>query len=577
MKTFAARVLLLPWWLLGCTGTIEPLAGGEGRGQGSPGGSGRPTGSSRGGATGTSPERYACPAEARPAPGPAPLRRLTRAEYDSTVLDLLGDDSRPARDFPPESTVHGFDNNVVTQTVTYTLADYYFKAAERLASRAVTRLASLLPCSPAVAGERACAEQFVRRFGLRAYRRPLEETEVQGLLGTYDRGRMSGDFANGVRLVLVRMLSSPHFLYRPEFGEPGGAGETVALSQYELATRLSYLLWGTMPDAELFEAAERRELDTSEHLRAQVGRMLRDDRARVAVRRFYSGWLMLDALDRASKDEAGYPGFERVKPAMREEIHALMNDLVWGEDDRAGRLYTTDYTYMNRELAAFLGMPLDDSMGAGMSRVALDPTGAPGPGRRVGILTTPALLAGHGKPHETSPVLRGAFVLEHFLCMPMPPPPPDVMPIEASDTSGLTTRERFELHAEAACASCHRFLDPMGFAFENFDTAGRYRAMDNGKPVHTAGVLEGTDVDGPFADGVELSLRLARSDAARDCIAKQWFRHAMGREVVGADERSMAQLQCRFNGPEARWRELFAAIAETDGFRFLTTAGRTQP
>ncbi len=551
-------------WVSACSGSIgltDIVEGSGGRG-----GRGRTGGSA--GSVGQD-----CPDGNLVEPGASPLRRLTKTEYNNTVADLLGDTSAPANAFPPESKVHGFDNHVSTQTVTYTLADYTFKAAEKLANTAIERLDSLHPCNVGDKGETGCAEDFIASFGSRAYRRPLEAAERTGLLATYQKGRATGDHKNGIRLALIRMLASPAFLYRPELGEVTQAqGKTVVpLTAYEVASRLSYLLWGTMPDKTLFEAAERNELATAEQVQQQVSRMLDDPRAKIAVRRFYSGWLLLDTLAQSAKDEKLFPGYGAVVPSMIEELTRMMDDIIWGQEGTVSKLFTADYTFVNRDLASFLGMSDATSMSNGFDRVSLAPKGPAGADQRMGILAMPGLLAAHSKPQETSPVLRGKFVLEQILCMELPLPPPGVPPVEASDTSALTTRERFEQHAESACASCHKFLDPIGFAFENFDAAGRYRSEEKGKPIDTKGILTETDVDGPFENSVDLSSKLAASERIRQCIATQWFRFAFGRSET-ENEHALAQLSCGF-GQDAPLKTMLGDLTQTDAFLYKRVEG----
>jgi hypothetical protein len=529
--------------------------------------------SNRGGDGGTPtiplrPEEAACPPRGALSPGPAPLRRLTRAEYNTTVLDLLNDASNPGDAFPPEATVHGFVNNVTTQAVTFTLADDYFKSAEQLATRAITKLDSIAPCDVAKMGEDACAKAFIEGFGRRAYRRPLQDDEKTALFSTYQKGRTSGDHRNGVKLVMTRMLASPFFLYRPEFGTGAGpATGVVALTPWETATRLSYLLWGTMPDAALFEAAAANQLSTDEQIATQAQRLLADPRAKPALQRFYSGWLMLDRLAQSSKDDQEFPGFGSLVPAMNEEITKLMDELLW--EGTFGDLFTADHTFMNKALASFLSIDESTSMGATFDRVTLSPEGTMGPKRRMGILSTAGLLAAHSKPNETSPILRGKFVSEQILCMEVPFPPGDVPPAPAVDATDLTTRERFEQHSASECASCHKLMDPLGFAFEHFDAAGRFRATEKGKDIDASGILAGTDVNGSFTDSVGLSARLSDSQRVRACAARQWTRHALGREDTHDDARTLAQLSCGFRGRDARFIDLLTAFTTTDAFRYL--------
>jgi Protein of unknown function (DUF1592)/Protein of unknown function (DUF1588)/Protein of unknown function (DUF1595)/Protein of unknown function (DUF1587)/Protein of unknown function (DUF1585) len=551
------RPVLLTFCLQACGGTVGS--------EGGPGGGGSSTGGGGGGVV-----ALECPAKGPITPGAAPLRRLTRAEYNATVLELLGDSTNPADAFPPEEPVRGFKNNVVTQGVTYDLANDGFRSAEKLATDALARLNTIAPCDSVARGEEPCAREFIDTFGKRAFRRPLTDTEKASYLVTFQKGRMTGDFKNGIRLTTARFLGSPYFLYRPEWGDDSQSPQkgVIGLTPWETATRLSYLLWGSMPDAELFAAAESNELSTDEQIDAQVQRMLANDRAKPAVRQFYSGWLLLDKLATAAKDDKHFPGFGKVVPAMQEEIKFFMDDVLWNGSIRD--LFSADHTYVNKDLAAFLSLPASAATGAGFERVTLDPMGADGPGKRAGVLSMPGLLAAFSKPDETSPILRGKFVTEQILCAEVPLPPGNVPPLPAVDTSQLTTRQRFEQHAEAACASCHRMMDPLGFAFEHFDAAGRFRDNDKGQPIDASGSLQETDVDGDFKNGVELSMRLAGSKTVEACVATQWLRHAIGRSETSDDEHSLAQLRCGMGENEPRFVDMLAAFTHTDSFRYFS-------
>jgi hypothetical protein len=567
--------LSVPAFLLlvaGCTGAIGSTSSG---GDEVPPGahpddrSGDGTGASGGTAS-------ACPPRGEVAVGPAPLRRLTHREFNNTVRDLLGDDSNPADNFPPELAVHGFDTNVTTQAVTFALASDYLTAAETMAAKAVANLSRLSPCDVGSKGAAECARMFIRDVGKRAYRRPLTEAEVSALFTTYDKGRTTVDHVNGLRLSLIRMLLSPHFLYRPDFGDVEVGDGVRSLSSHETATRLSYLLWGTMPDDQLFDAAAAGALRSEDEIAAQVARMLADQRARPTLRAFYSGWLQLDHLGRAVKDDKLFPGFAAMIPALTEEVTRLVDEIAWGEGGALADLFTSDFSFMNRDLAGFLGLA-NDRMSSGFERVSLAPRGQPGPAWRAGILTTPGLLAAHAKAEETSPILRGRFVAEQILCMQVPLPPADVPLVPPAQSADLTTRERFEEHSQSECASCHKLMDPLGFAFENFDAAGRFRDRENGKPIDASGTLVDTDVDGAFANGIELSALLASSQQMRSCVALQFLRFALGREESEGDERTLSQLACGVRDEATGLLDVVDAFTRSDGFRHVASQAGATP
>jgi hypothetical protein len=520
------------------------------------------------------PAALACPVAGASKAVRAPLRRLTNAEYDNTVRDLLGDASSPARAFPPDTLEHGFDKGYKTQTVSSSQLDSYLKAAETLAKTALSNLDKLAGACDPTTGEERCARAFATTFGQRAYRRPLTDAEVTELLTTYQAGRATGDYKNGIRLMLTRMLLAPQFIYRPELGDAGSGRPTA----WETATRLSYLVWESMPDAALFDAARTGKLDTDAQIAEQVARMVKDPRAKDAMARFVAGWLRMDKISQLARDPKEFPGFNDVAGAMATEIRKLADDVIWSGTGTVRELLSTDRTFMTKALASYLAIPGGPTSGTDFAKVSLAPQGPPGPARRAGLLTTAGVLAATSKATETSPVLRGKFLLEQILCTDMPPPPANVPPLPQGDTSTLTTRERFEAHDQSACASCHKLMDPFGFAFEEFAADGRYRSTDNGKPVNTRATIKlQSDLDGDVGDAVDVVHRLADSASVRSCVAAQWFRFALGRSATDDDARSLNQLACEVRDAGTSVTALFGALAKTDAFRTLATEGGSKP
>jgi hypothetical protein len=499
-------------------------------------------------------------------PGGSPLRRLTRFEYDNTVRDLLGDTSAPARGFVAEEEALGFDNQATALGVPQLLAEQYMEAAEALAHQAMQAPAKLLPCDPAKAGEEACAGQLITQLGKRAYRRPLKDEEVNRLTKLYAWGKKQYDFSTGIELVIQAMLQSPHFLYRVEMGMPDPAAPgVVALRPYELASRLSYLLWGSMPDEALFAAADAGALGTAAEIQAQAERMLDDPRARQAVGNFHEQWLGLRALDTLSKDTSVYPAYdESLRPLWKEETTRFLEQVVF-EDDKGdvATMLTAPYSMMNGPLANFYGL-IGGPTGDDFERVTLDP------GQRTGFLTHAGILAVNAKPNQSSPIHRGKFVRERLLCQIMPLPPNDVA-IKAPDIDpGATTRQKFSEHeTDPACSGCHHLMDPIGFGFEHYDGIGRWRDQDHGFPVDATGDIQGTtDSDGPFDGAVELGARLSQSEQVRQCIATQWFRFGYGHAEGSEDACVMAELQGAFKASGYSIKALLVALTQTQAFRY---------
>lgn len=496
-------------------------------------------------------------------PGPSPMRRLNSFEYNNTIRDLLGDDSGPANEFPAEEEALGFNNNATALGVTPILAERYMIAAEGIAARATGDLAGLLPCDPADIGEDECAREFASDFGTRAFRHPLETEEVERLVSAYNWGKENGlDFRESISVMLETILQSPHFLYRVEFGDGSAVatGEAVALDDWERATRLSYLLWGTMPDQELFDAAEAGLLSDPEIVKAQAERMLADPRARYAVHDFYSQWLELDLIDNLEKDKTIFPTFTKeIRGLVRKETEAFMDYVIWEGDGNVQTLLTADFSFMNAKLAAFYGV--EGPSGSEFEKVQLS-------GERGGLLTQASFLASQAKPNQASPIHRGKFVREQLLCQPLPPPPNDANLVLPELDSNLTTRERFSQHSsDPSCSGCHELLDPIGFGFENFDGAGNFRTQENNQPIDASGELIATDVDGPFVGVTELVSKLASSEQVRNCVVTQYFRYGNGRAEAGDDRCSLEPLMGEF-AQGGNLRELIVSFTQTDAFLY---------
>ena len=536
--------------LLGCSGVIADPAieGGGGPGGRGPGGGGAG-------------EPLLC--DEGPHPGRSPLRRMTRIELDQTLADLLGDDTGPAHRLLQEELGSGFSNNAEVRTVSELVAEQYLAVAEDVARRASADLPALLGCDPAT-GEDACVESFVESFGARAWRRPLDADERTRLMTVFTSSRDRWGTRTAVELVLEVMLQSPHFLYRVELPPPGAEpGDVVRLDGYQVASRLSYMLWSTMPDEALFAAAEAGELDTNAGVAEHARRMLDDPRANAPLLRFFDEWLQLSALEGLAKDTEVYPDWQpEIADLFREETHAFIREVWQNEGASFETLLTADFTMVNAELAEFYGMTAP--AGTEYVRVPVDPT------RRAGLLTHGSFLAGHSKVHETSPIHRGMFVRAGLLCGDVPPPPPGIDPIAPDPDPSLTLRERLEEHrTDPVCGSCHALLDPIGFGFENFDSTGRWRDEEAGRAVDASGFLQDTDVDGEFVGAVELAHRLAGSEQVSDCMVRQWFRYGYGRtESIRDDTCSLDQLEDAFDSAGGDLRELVIALTQSDAFLY---------
>jgi hypothetical protein len=324
---------------------------------------------------------------------------------------------------------------------------------------------------------------------------------------------------------------------------------------------LSFSVWDSLPDAKLIEAANSGALSSKEGVAAQLDWMLQDPKGASLVRRFLENWIHLPDLDALTKDATLYPEWQSttLKASMQAQASAFFSDLLENRGGKLSTLLTSNTVFVNRDLGRYYGVTGGDSF---------TPTSGIS-GATAGILTLPAFLALQAKPSESSPIYRGKFVREQMLCQLLPAPPANV-PKPPEVTPGVSTRERLAEHeSNAACSACHRLMDPIGFGFENFDSIGRYRAMDGSAPVDASGELLATgEIDGQFVGVGELGQRLSQSETVRQCMARQWFRFALARFEQPIDDCSMKGLLDAFEAADADLNALPRAIVLSDAFQY---------
>ena len=509
------------------------------------------------------------------------VRRLTHAQYDNTVRDLLNDYSRPAQRFPREDYVDGFKNQLTAQDMPPLLVETYSTAAERLALNAfrVGDINGLIPCKPASAGDAKCRDAFVRKFGQRAFRRPLREDEVKRYAAVFsEQARAARRFNDGARVVVEAMLQSPNFLFHVEAGPDGKS------TDFDIASRLSYLLWNTMPDDALFASAEKGDLRSADGRERAAKRMLENaPRARQALDEFFEEWLRFDRVINAVKARNRFPEFEpELAAAMAEETRSLLHHLVWNDRNFMEAL-TADYSFLTSELAALYDVPAPD----GQFEMVKFPAGS----KRAGLLGQGTFLASTAGPTDTSPTARGIFVRERLLCQHVPPPPPGVittLPDPLVDQAPKGRRQLMNEHVEnPACASCHRLMDPIGFGFEHFDAVGKWREKEmipvprpagaggggggrGGPPpvpveIDAQGEIAGLP-NSAFSGAQQLGAILAESPVCQECIVRQMFRYSYGRLETAADEGTIDDLYARFKGSGFRFKTLLIALAQSPEF-----------
>ncbi len=508
-------------------------------------------------------------------PGPSPIRRMTRFEYNNTVRDLLGDTSDQADTFGAEEEALGFNNNAANLVVSDQLANKYMLAAEAISANVTApgAMSAILPCDPAVAGAEACAKQFIETFGRRAFRRSLSQEEKDAFFAVYQVGAAEVDepdpFRVGVQLVIQAALQAPAFLYRVEMGQaPDGDATYVKLTHHEMASRLSYFLWGTMPDQELFDAADAAKLGTKEEIEQQARRMLADPKAHDAISEFHTQWLDYNRIGNITKDAALFPDYSpAIGTMMREEMNAFIDHAVFDDGGGFATLMTAPASYMPPELATFYGLPVPDGAQPGQPiKIDLDPT------QRGGLLTMGALMTINAHTNQTSPVHRGKLVREQFLCYLMPPPPPNVDATPPEPLEGQTAKDRFKAHAQGTCAGCHTYMDPIGFGFENFDSVGRYRTKEGSEPIDATGSVFDSDVP-DFKDAVDLVNKMADSQDVQQCYVKEWFRFGYGRGEAKVDACTIETLNKTFDDKGGDIRELLVALTQTDAFLYRRPGG----
>jgi hypothetical protein len=464
-------------------------------------------------------------------PGFVGLRRLTRPELDNAYRDLLGDTTRPAGALPDEDSV------LAEQA---TLSPLAFEKLEAITDRLVEEAwareqtgrqpaAARLQICPLRAGDAACARAIVAAFARKAFRRPVAAADLDPLHAFITLATARGDdLAVGVKLALKATLLAPEFLYRVEASAPGAP--VRPLTAHELAARLSFWLWGSVPDAALSALADAGALTRPATLQAEVARLLADPRAAAFAESFTDLWLGLYALEAARPDPVVHKGFDdRLRASMHEETRRFARAFI-AETRPLGQLMDADFTFVDERLARHYGLPAPAGAATELREVKLPA------GPRRGLLGQASILTMTSAATRTSPVKRGKWIYSKALCGHMPPPPPDAEALSPAARDARTERERLELHRTSpACNACHVILDPLGLGLETFDGIGRHRTRyPNGLAIDPAGVLPG---GATFATFEELRGLLKEDPRVPGCVTEKMFLVAVGRELAtDADE-----------------------------------------
>ena len=507
-------------------------------------------------------DRFDCTTERHP--GRVTLRRLNRAEYNNTVRALVGVDFKPADDFPADDVGDGFDNIGDVLSIPPILLEKYLAAAERVIDEAYAdeKLRRNILAFEAKTDEerRTVQRRNIADFATRAFRRPVTDEELDRLNDIRRAARTLGlSDDETTKAPYVTILSSPHFIFRverdPDAKDEDGIRE---LDDYELATRLSYFLWSSMPDAELFSLAKQGELHKPEVLEAQAKRMLQDPQAQALVDNFAGQWLQLRDIAKITPDPERFPGFdEDLRAAMLKETQLFFAAVI-REDRSVLDFLSADFTFVNGRLAKHYG--IDSVKGDEFERVSLLK------GRR-GVLTQASILALTSNPTRTSPVKRGKWILENILGEPPPPPPAGVEELKDEEEVLGTLRERMQQHrSNPSCAVCHKQMDTLGFGLENFDAIGSWRAKDGRFDIDPSGSLPGGK---DFQDAGELMQLLAKQkkDAFCRCLAEKMLTYAVGRGLGSYDRCAVRAILERMKANEFRMSALVTGIVLSDPFR----------
>jgi hypothetical protein len=555
-STTIGKEMLFALWILSaaCTGSIGSLEGTNPRSGGGPALPGAENGNgSQGAAPGLND-----PVD----PGATLMRRLTNAEYARTVTDLLGEPAGADErlQLPEDPRTSGFDNNAEVETISTVHADRYAQGAESLTNAVLAspeRRALVFGCDPSTGT--ACLQTFIQRFGRRVYRRPLSADEVSGYLKLASAAG-TATLDGGPSAVLQAMLRSPYFLFRVELGQPDPArAGLLRLTGFEVATRLSYLLWGTTPDDPLLDSAQKGDLDTPAGLDGIASKMLADPRAKPAVTRFYTQWMQFSDLGSVQIDANKFKMYSpALASAMAEETTRFVDSVIW--DNQAGasmlNLLSARYTFVNGPLAALYGLPAGDNSWRRVDFADNVP--------RIGMLTHPSVLTLTSHSDGISPTKRGLYVREVLLCQEMPPPPPGVDATLPQAKPGETERERFSRHTtDTVCASCHSQMDPIGWGLSQFDAIG---ALSPGA-VDVAGRIEGMtppEFNGPL----ELAQRVRESADFAACVGTSMYRYAYGLRETPAHAEPILQVQRAFRETGFNFGKTLLALVHSDAFRY---------
>ncbi len=490
------------------------------------------------------------------------LRRLTRTQFRNAMSDLLGvnvdTSALDADSYHGEFATVGA-STVVTSSRGVELYQTAVEAAVNDVFDDDARRTEFMGCTP-VAADDACVRGFVEALGRRAWRRPLETAEIERLVGVARTADTElGSSVEGARWATVAMLASPNFLYRPELGVPADGANR--LTGYEMASRLSFLLWNSIPDEQLLDDAENGLLSTAVGIRTAAERLLDAPAGREAVAAFAEEYMRLDRVTTQAKDPFLFPEYgSALQRGMVEDMRQVWTSVALDDDASILDVFSTTKVVANAELAELYG--LDP---AGLDSDTFKTFSLPEDGPRAGVLSKAGFLSQFANQVEGSPTLRGKFIREALMCKTVPTPPGNValeLP-EPEESAPTTKRERLEMHrTEPTCAGCHGLMDPLGLPLESFDAVGRYRTTELGLTIDPSGEFDGV----PVADSRELGTVLASSETVAGCITRKYYSYAMGHEERDVDETLVQELSDSFEASGHRLRSLILDVVANEAF-----------
>ena len=550
-------------------GLCVPSCSGSVGGGGANGGAAGDTsdgGSSGTGAGGTS-TGAKCETPGVPTPGPAPLVRLSASEYRNTLRDLFPKMAMAAVDLtiPAEVQIEGFLNTAESQAPSPNVIEAFSTNAQSVAKLAAADLAKILPCTAANATDEAtCGPKFIAAFGKQAFRRPLSADETTRFGSFLKDASAKWGFPVAVRMVTEAFLQAPSVLYRLETaGKTVSGTKAIALDNYEVASRLSYLLTDSMADAGLMSAAVAGKLATVDGVEEHARRLLKTDQARQAVASFHAQWLRFEKMDKLTKAADLYPAFNATMAAnLKDATTRYVDRIFWDEGHTVQSLLTDNHAYVNKTLA-----PLYGASSTSTDLVWSEVTSS----QRSGILTQAGFMAGLAHERNDAPVLRGTFVLDRLLCQPPPSPRATVNTVlpPLTSASKQTTRQQLEAsHSTPMCASCHKSIDGIGFGFGNFDALGQWRTKEFGLAVDASGEFVSTDdLDGKFDGAADMGKKMAARPQVRACVASQWLGYALAVRRDDLDACMVSPLVKALESAKGDLRELVVALVKSDAFR----------